>query len=310
MNQSTHMKGIYYTACSYILWGLLPLYWKLLDHIGALDILAHRMIWSFVFMCGVLLFLRQWKGGMKAFRSLLKNRKALIPLVFSAVLITINWYVYIWAVNHGFILEASLGYYINPLVSILLGIVFLKEKLSRMQAAAVLIAAAGVLISAFQYGSVPYIALILAFSFGLYGLAKKRTSLTSAVGLTLETMLIAPVALIYLLFFSGQGHSQAASMSIGTMALLFMAGVLTAIPLLLFAEGAKKLPLYQVGILQYIAPTITLFLGVFVYHEPFSSAKAFTFSCIWAALILFTLSQFKWKKQSKVILKRKNSYHS
>ncbi|WFA03358.1 EamA family transporter RarD [Bacillus sp. HSf4] len=310
MNHTAQTKGIIYTACSYLLWGLLPLYWKVLDQTAALDILAHRIIWSFVFMCGVLLVMRQWKNGVKAFQSLLANRKALVPLVCSSVLISINWYVYIWAVGHGYILEASLGYYINPLVSIVLGIIFLKEKLSRLQTAAVLLAAAGVLISAFQYGSVPYIALMLAFSFGLYGLAKKRMSLSSAIGLTLETLMIAPVAVVYLLFFRHPEHSQAASGGIGTMILLFLAGVLTAIPLLLFAEGAKKLPLYQVGILQYIAPTITLCLGVFVYHEPFGSAKALTFSCIWAALVLFTLSQFKWKKPSKVLVKRKNSYHS
>ncbi|WHH56281.1 EamA family transporter RarD [Bacillus paralicheniformis] len=305
MNHSSQTKGIIYTALSYLLWGLLPLYWKVLDQTAALDILAHRIIWSFVFMCGVLLVLRQWKNGVKAFRALSGNRKEFVPLILSSVLISINWYVYIWAVSNGYILEASLGYYINPLVSIVLGIVFLKEKLTRMQGAAVLLAAFGVLISAFQYGSVPYIALILAFSFGLYGLAKKRTSLSSAIGLTLETMMVAPVAAIYLLFFSHPEKAQAASGSIGMMVLLFLAGVLTAIPLLFFAEGAKKLPLYQVGILQYIAPTITLCLGVFVYHEPFNSSKVFTFTCIWAALILFTLSQFQWKKPEKVFLKEK-----
>lgn len=173
MNHSSQTKGIIYTALSYLLWGLLPLYWKVLDQTAALDILAHRIIWSFVFMCGVLLVLRQWKNGVKAFRSLSGNRKEFVPLILSSVLISINWYVYIWAVSNGYILEASLGYYINPLVSIVLGIVFLKEKLTRMQGAAVLLAALGVLISAFQYGSVPYIALMLAFSFGLYGLAKK-----------------------------------------------------------------------------------------------------------------------------------------
>jgi chloramphenicol-sensitive protein RarD len=161
-------------------------------------------------MCGVLLVLRQWKNGVKAFRALSGNRKEFVPLILSSVLISINWYVYIWAVSNGYILEASLGYYINPLASIVLGIVFLKEKLTRMQGAAVLLAAFGVLISAFQYGSVPYIALILAFSFGLYGLAKKRTSLSSAIGLTLETMMIAPVAVIYLLFFSHPEKAQAA----------------------------------------------------------------------------------------------------
>ncbi|NPC93100.1 EamA family transporter RarD [Bacillus sp. WMMC1349] len=303
------IKGFFCAALAYLLWGLFPLYWKMLDQIAALDILAHRIVWSCVFMCGVLLFLKQWQVGMKAFKSLLENKKALVSLLFSTILISINWFVYIWAVGHGHILEASLGYYINPLISIVLGIVFLKERLSRMQAGAVLIAAIGVLISAFQYGSVPYIALILAFSFGLYGLVKKRTTFTSAIGLTLETIMITPVALIFLLFYSHSWYS-AASSDPKIWLLLFLAGVLTAIPLLLFSEGAKKLPLYQIGILQYIAPTITLCLGVFVYHEPFNSGKALTFSCIWAALILFTFSQFNWNKRVKPLLKRKNAHHS
>lgn len=241
-------------------------------------------------------FLRQWKTGWQELRSLKKNG-GILSLFLASVLISINWFVYIWAVNHGFLLEASLGYYINPLVSVLLGILFLKEKLNRLQLVAVSIAAAGVIISAFQYGSIPYVALLLAFSFGLYGLSKKRTSLPSAIGLTLETFMIMPIALGYLLL---SGHVQpAGAESGGTWMLLFFAGVFTALPLLLFAEGAKRLPLYQVGILQYIAPTITLLIGLFVYHEPFSSSKAFTFSCIWAALLLFTFSQVKWKRASK-----------
>ncbi|MGG1245570.1 EamA family transporter RarD [Bacillus spizizenii] len=298
MQYTETKKGVLYTAVSFIMWGLFPLYWKLLEQLPALDILAHRIIWSFVFMCIVLFFLRQWKKGWQELRSLKKNG-GILSLFLASVLISVNWFVYIWAVNHGFLLEASLGYYINPLVSVLLGILFLKEKLNRLQLVAVSIAAAGVIISAFQYGSIPYVALLLAFSFGLYGLSKKRTSLPSAIGLTLETFMIMPIALGYLLV---SGHVQPAgaeSGGTGTWVLLFFAGVFTALPLLLFAEGAKRLPLYQVGILQYIAPTITLLIGLFVYHEPFSSSKAFTFSCIWAALLLFTFSQVKWKRASK-----------
>ncbi|MCY8499049.1 EamA family transporter RarD [Bacillus atrophaeus] len=296
MYNSSTKKGIIYTAVSFVLWGLFPLYWKLLEHLPALDILAHRIIWSFVFMCIVLAVLRQWKTGWKELLSL-KKKGGFLSLLLASVLISINWFVYIWAVNHGFLLEASLGYYINPLVSVLLGILFLKERLNRLQIVAVSIAAAAVIISAFQYGSIPYIALLLAFSFGLYGLCKKRTSLPSAIGLTLETLLITPVALCYLLL--GAHQSASGAVSGGTWLLLFFAGIFTALPLLLFAEGAKRLPLYQVGILQYIAPTITLLLGVFVYHEAFTGSKAFTFACIWAALLLFTFSQVKWKRISK-----------
>lgn len=173
MHHSETKKGVLYTAVSFTMWGLFPLYWKLLEQLPALDILAHRIIWSFVFMCIVLFFFRQWKTGWHELRSLKKNG-GILSLFLASILISINWFVYIWAVNHGFLLEASLGYYINPLVSVLLGILFLKEKLNRLQLVAVSIAAAGVIISAFQYGSIPYIALLLAFSFGLYGFTKKE----------------------------------------------------------------------------------------------------------------------------------------
>ncbi|MBT2575319.1 EamA family transporter RarD [Bacillus sp. ISL-51] len=296
MQHNAARKGIIYTAVSFVMWGMFPVYWKLLEHIPAMEILAHRIIWSFVFMCVLLTVLRKWRTGWRELR-LLKANGGLLAFFFASILISVNWFVYIWAVNHGFLLEASLGYYINPLVSVLLGIIFLKEKLNRLQIAAVSIAGAAVILSAFQYGAVPYIALLLAFSFGLYGLFKKRTSLSSTIGLTLETLLITPLALIYI-GYAAHGSSSG-SWSAGTWALLFFAGVFTALPLLLFAEGAKRLPLYQVGILQYIAPTITLMLGVFVYHEPFSGQKVFTFICIWAALLLFTVSQLKWKRPLK-----------
>lgn len=267
-----------------------------MEHISSGEILAHRIVWSFVFMCGILLYLKQVRPAMQTVKGLMIDGKALFSLLLSAILISVNWYVYIWAVNHDLMLEASLGYYINPLVSVLLGIIFLKERLNKMQTTAILIAAAGVIISTVQYGSFPVVAFVLAFSFGFYGLIKKRMSFTSAIGLTIETLLLAPAALVYLFFFLKEPVVTMNPSSFGSLGLLFFAGVFTAVPLLLFSEGAKRIPLYQVGILQYIAPTITLFLGLFVYHEHLSAAKIVTFLCIWVAILLFTTSQLRMKK--------------
>ncbi|MBW0258600.1 MULTISPECIES: EamA family transporter RarD [Bacillus] len=289
-------KGVLYTAASFTLWGLFPLYWKLMEHISSGEILAHRILWSFVFMCGILLYLKQVRPAMQTVKGLILDGKAFFSLLLSAILISVNWYVYIWAVNHGLMLEASLGYYINPLVSVLLGIIFLKERLNKWQTIAILIAAFGVILSTVQYGSFPVVAFLLALSFGFYGLIKKRMSFTSAIGLTIETLLLAPAALVYLLFFLKEPVVTMNPNSFGSLGLLFFAGVFTAVPLLLFSEGAKRIPLYQVGILQYIAPTITLFLGLFVYHEHLSAAKIVTFLCIWVAILLFTTSQIRMKK--------------
>ncbi|WEZ14922.1 EamA family transporter RarD [Bacillus safensis] len=289
-------KGVLYTAASFTLWGLFPLYWKLMEHISSGEILAHRILWSFVFMCGILLYLKQVRPAMQTVKGLILDGKAFFSLLLSAILISVNWYVYIWAVNHGLMLEASLGYYINPLVSVLLGIIFLKERLNKLQTIAILIAAFGVILSTVQYGSFPVVAFLLALSFGFYGLIKKRMSFTSAIGLTIETLLLAPAALVYLLFFLKEPVVTMNPNSFGSLGLLFFAGVFTAVPLLLFSEGAKRIPLYQVGILQYIAPTITLFLGLFVYHEHLSAAKIVTFLCIWVAILLFTASQLRMKK--------------
>ncbi|MCU0157433.1 EamA family transporter RarD [Bacillus safensis] len=289
-------KGVLYTAASFTLWGLFPLYWKLMEHISSGEILAHRILWSFVFMCGILLYLKQVRPAMQTVKGLILDGKAFFSLLLSAILISVNWYVYIWAVNHGLMLEASLGYYINPLVSVLLGIIFLKERLNKWQTISILIAAFGVILSTVQYGSFPVVAFLLALSFGFYGLIKKRMSFTSAIGLTIETLLLAPAALVYLLFFLKEPVVTMNPNSFGSLGLLFFAGVFTAVPLLLFSEGAKRIPLYQVGILQYIAPTITLFLGLFVYHEHLSAAKIVTFLCIWVAILLFTTSQIRMKK--------------
>nr|WGD74514.1 EamA family transporter RarD [Bacillus subtilis] len=275
---------------------MFPLYWKLLEQLPALDILAHRIIWSFVFMCIVLFFLRQWKIGWQELRSLKKNG-GILSLFLASILISINWFVYIWAVNHGFLLEASLGYYINPLVSVLLGILFLKEKLNRLQ-----------LVVRFDCGSrchhlgVPIRLHSLCCAspcIQLWAVRVKQKKNKPAERHRFNAGNIHDYAHCIGVFTVQRTCSASGCRKRRDVAASLFTGVFTALPLLLFAEGAKRLPLYQVGILQYIAPTITLLIGLFVYHEPFSSSKAFTFSCIWAALLLFTFSQVKWKRASK-----------
>lgn len=287
------VAGVAAGAGAYILWGFLPLYWKLINHVPSEEILAHRMIWSFVFMLVVLMVLRRMKKFVHELKELVANKKKLIGLIFAAVFITINWYTYIWAVNNNHVVEASLGYYINPLVSVLLGIIFLKERLSFWQIVSFILASIGVLNLTIHFGSVPWVAISLAASFGLYGLLKKITALGALTGLTIETMFITPIALFYVSFLVKDGTNSFVLADPSTSALLFGAGVATAIPLLLFATGANRIPLSMIGFLQYIAPTIMLMLGVFLYHETFSQVHMISFVFIWIALTIFTLSNTK-----------------
>ncbi|MBD1372867.1 EamA family transporter RarD [Hazenella sp. IB182357] len=285
-----HRKGVIYTTFSYLMWGLLPLYWKMIEHVSSLEILAHRLIWSFVFVFLILTLTSGLSSLWKTICKLFKDHKSLWLLLIAAILITINWFTYIWAVNHDAILEASLGYYINPLVSVLLGYLFLKERMNALQTLATIIAGIGVLFSTVQHGEFPWIALILAISFGLYGLAKKLLAVGPLHGLTLETLVILPASLLYLFYLIINGDSQFIHGDWVTILLLSGAGIVTAVPLLLFAKGAQMIPLYMIGFLQYIAPTISFMIGVFLYQEPFSSTQLITFSCIWIALALFVLS--------------------
>ncbi|MCM3666040.1 EamA family transporter RarD [Mesobacillus subterraneus] len=308
MNRDEHQAGVLYAAFSYILWGLLPIYWKLLHHVNADEILANRVFWSFFVVAVVLVFNKKWNLFTETLRGLSKNKKQFAALTVASLLISINWFIYIWAVNTDQMIEASLGYYINPLVSVLLGMIFLKERLSVMQYVSFAMAAVGVLIMTVSYGQFPWIALTLAVSFGLYGLAKKLIKVNSAVGLALETLVVMPLAGIYIGYLFNQGTDSLFAGSWTTSLLLAGAGAATAVPLLFFAKGAQRIPLATLGILQYIAPTLTLILGIFVYHETFSTIHLLAFTFIWSALILYSLSRtrmaaalsVKWKKEKEM----------
>lgn len=293
MERNEIKTGAFQAGLSYLIWGILPIYWKLLDHVNAEDILANRIFWSFAFMMVVLFFSKKIGNLYSVLKSFKQNRKEMYALIIASFLISTNWFIYIWAVNHHQMIEASLGYYINPLVSVLLGVIFLKEKLSPAQYASFIIAGIGVLILGLSYGKFPWISVVLALSFGVYGLAKKMIKVDSAVGLTLETMVVTPFALAYMVFLFFNGEHALFSGSVSTDLLLVGAGAATALPLLYFAKGAQKIPLSMLGLLQYIAPTITLLLGVLVYGEHFTKHHLQAFVFIWSALTIYSLSKTK-----------------
>ena len=281
-------KGILYGLGAYGLWGLFPLYWKLLHGISALQLIGHRIGWSFILLIAVVFITRQWQD----FRSLALKPKTLQIYSIAGVLLSINWLIYVWAVNEGFIVETSLGYFINPLLSMLMGVIFLREKLRSAQWIPVALAAIGVGYLTFVYGRPPMIALALAFSFGIYGLVKKIAPLGSLYGLTLETGILFLPALIYLVFVEVNGSAAFLHTGIKADLLMAGAGVVTTIPLLMFASAAKRIPLTMIGILQYIAPTIQFLLGVLLYKEPFDHDHLIGFGIIWVALIIFWVENY------------------
>lgn len=276
-------KGILNGIAAYALWGFFPIYWKLLHQVPALQVIGHRIGWSFILLIAFILFTKQWKE----FRSAALTSRNIGIYSIAGVLLTVNWLVYVWGVNAGFIVETSLGYFINPLLSMLLGVIFLRERLRPVQWIPVALAAAGVLYLTLAYGRLPWIALTLAFTFGFYGFVKKLAPLGSLYGLTLETGIAFPVALIYLAFveFTSTGAFLHAGAQIDI--LLIGAGLVTTIPLLMFASAARQIPLTVVGILQYIAPTLQFLIGVFIYHEPFDQSRLVGFGLVWLALIIF-----------------------
>ena len=280
-------KGILYGIGAYVFWGFFPIYWKLLHHVPAIQLIGHRIVWSFLLLLVVILSTKQWSG----FRATVNARVLRIYSV-AAVLIGINWLMYVWAVNHEFIVETSLGYFINPLLSVLMGVIFFKERLRLAQWVPVVLAALGVSYLTFVYGRLPYIALCLAFSFGLYGLVKKLSPLGALYGLTIETGILFIPALAYLIFTQA-GHT-AAFLNTGSTSDLLMvgAGVVTTIPLLMFASAARSIPLWVVGLLQYIAPTLQFIIGIFIYKEAFSYHQLIGFSIVWTALIFFLVENY------------------
>jgi chloramphenicol-sensitive protein RarD len=270
---------------AYFIWGLFPLYWRLLKPAGAVEILAHRMLWSFIFVVLALAALRRWSW----FRELAGRPKVLGILALAAVLISVNWGTYIYGVNTGRVVETSLGYFITPLVSVLLGVVVLGERLRRTQWLAVGIGAAAVLILTVDYGHPPWIAFVLACSFGTYGLLKKTAGAPAAEGLAVESGLLAPLALGYVCWLESTGDAQFGHVSPGHTALLISAGAITAVPLLLFAGAANRVPLSTLGVLQYVAPVMQFGIGVLVLHEPMPPARLAGFALVWLALAVFTI---------------------
>ncbi|PXX46255.1 EamA family transporter RarD [Aquitalea magnusonii] len=288
-------RGVLFTFVAFVIWGLFPLYWKPLHHIPALQILCHRIVWSALFVAGILTVRHNWAWLGEAVRQ--PQKLAIFGL--SSLMLSLNWLIYIWAVNAGHVVEASLGYFINPLFNVLLGRLFLAEKLTPIQRSAVLLAAAGVAWITWTSGTVPLIALSLAATFGLYGLLRKKAPLASLEGLALETFLMAPLALAALLWFQWQGQGAFLHEAVGSDVLLVGAGVVTAVPLLLFAAGARRLKLATVGLIQYIGPTIQLALGVWLFGEPFDSAKLLGFCLIWLALLLYSAAGLLSMRQQK-----------
>lgn len=280
-------KGIWLALGAYITWGFFPIYWKWLHGIEAPQLLAHRIGWSFLLLAVFLSLSQRW-GELRSSLTL----KVLAIYAAAALLIGLNWLTYVWAVNEGFIVETSLGYFINPLLSVLLGLLFLREKLRPWQWLPIGLAAAGVLYLTWQYGRLPWIALTLAFSFGFYGLVKKLAPLSSLFGLTLETGILFLPAALYLLWQENLGVGAFLHRGALIDGLLIGAGAVTTIPLLMFASAARKIPLTMIGLMQYVAPTIQLLLGVFVYHETFSRVQFIGFGIVWLALILFWLEGF------------------
>lgn len=282
--RSESIFGVIYAGCAFLIWGIGPIYWKALGAVSALEIVMHRVVWSFMFLLLLIVLGRRWNEFVEA----VKNRRILLTLLFTAVILSLNWLLYVWAVNNEHILQASLGYYINPLVNVVFGMLFLRERLRPQQMLAVLLAASGVVYLTVYYGEFPWIALALASSFGLYGLIRKVAPVGSLVGLAVETLLMSPVAAAYLFYLGAQGTGSIFRGSIKMDLLLMGTSLLTAVPLLLFTSGARRIYLSTVGLMQYIAPTGMFLLAIFVYQEPFSMAKVWTFVMIWTALGIYS----------------------
>ena len=293
-NKENYIKGLIFAILCYSAWGVFPLYWKLLLIVPSEQILAHRAIWSLVFLAIIILLMRK-----TSLLSYLKKPKIIGMLVITSFLIGLNWGVYIYAVNHGHIVESSLGYYINPIISVLLGMLFLKERLSRLQTIAVIFALSGVIWLTVHLGRLPWISLVLAFSFSFYGFLRKRLNLESMPGLLIETMILAPFALWYLWHVDQNhtgvflNHSQMIDF------LLILGGLITAIPLFMFGMAATRIPLSTLGFVQYVSPTIQLLIGLFVYKETFSLAYLFSFSLVWVGLTIYTYSLIRTVRERK-----------
>ena len=289
------ISGVICGASAFLIWGISPLYWKLLMSVPALQIAAHRVVWSFVFIIPIVAL-----GKRKSeFFSALTDQRAMALLVLTSLLVGCNWLTYIWAINSGYLLQASLGYYINPLVNVLLGTVFLKERLRIYQSVAVILAAAGVLYLTVVYGQFPWISLLLAFTFGFYGLIRKVIQVGSLAGLGMETLLLTLPALGYLIFTDMQGSGAFLNLQVGIDLLLIGTAFITAIPLVLFAMSARRVQLTTLGFLQYIGPSGMFLMAVFLFKEPFRSEQLISFILIWTALVVYSIDSVIHYRKTK-----------
>ena len=293
--QQRTRQGILLAVGAYTMWGIAPIYFKSLSDVSPLEILSHRVVWAFFLLAFFLHIGRSWRKV----RDTLTSKPKMLYLVATSILVGANWLIFIWAVNSNHMLDASLGYYINPLINVLLGMLFLGERLRRLQWCAVALAAVGVLIQLIAFGSIPIVAIALAFSFGFYGLLRKKVSLEAQTGLFIETLVMLPLAATYLLFIADSPTSDLSMNPMQLNLLLVAAGVITTIPLLCFTAAATRLKLSTLGFFQYIGPSLMFLLAVLIYGEAFTSDKAITFAFIWGALVIFSFDGLRNNKKNK-----------
>ncbi|MCP4023916.1 MAG: EamA family transporter RarD [Desulfobacteraceae bacterium] len=286
------LSGIFYLLPAYLVWGLSPVFWKLLSHVPAFELLVHRTLWSLIFLLGIIFMQKRFNELVL----IVKKPVYFLILLISTLVLGFNWYLYIWAVNHGQVLQASLGYYINPLLMVILGICFLKEKLRKFQMAALIIALLGVLYYTIGLGQFPWIAVAIAVSFGIYGLIHKLIPVLPLPGLCMETLILSLPSIAYLFWLEIKGAGAMFHVSFSTDILLVATCLVTGLPLLFFTIGTKRSHMTTVGFMQYIAPCCSFLLAVFLYKEPFSKEKLFTFIMIWIALALYSLDSLYYHK--------------
>lgn len=291
----TIIHGLLYTAGAFLLWGFVPPYWRLIDHVPALQIPAHRILWTCVLLAGVISVQRGWGAVRAAFA----DRKTALTLVLTAVLVGVNWTVFIWAVLTNHLVQSSMGYFINPLVSVALGVLLLRERLTFWQTVSVGFALAGVAYLTVQLRALPWISLVLAFTFGFYGLLRKTMAVDALTGTFIETLYLLPSTLLYLAVQTVHGRGAFGSANLLTHVLLVLAGPVTALPLLWFASGVRRIPLSMVGFLQYLTPSLHLALGVLLYREEFTSAYRISFSLIWLGILIYLATTFRAARKAR-----------
>lgn len=304
MQLQKQQKGVLLALSAFIMWGIAPVYFKQLTHINAQEILSQRIIWSVLFLIVISLF----SGQLNKTIMILKQPKQLVLLALSACLLGFNWGLFIWSVNNNHMLDASLGYYINPLINVLMGYLFLSERLRKRQGLAVALALLGVLIQLINFGSVPYIALSLAFSFACYGLLHKKTHIESIPGLLIEALILLPLAILYWVFMTPSETSSMINNTISTNLLLLSAGIVTTLPLLCFTAAAKRLQYTTLGFIQYIGPSLMFMLAVQFYGETLGLKEYITFGCIWLALLVFSWDSIRFQLKKRISKNHKQTY--